>query len=180
LIDRFILFLFFFCFTFFCFCFVFPGVFITIYIMARKMMSIPMRILSGYLVAVNVGTFALFAHDKKAAVDHQWRVRESTLQMAALAGGWVGGYAAMEMFRHKTIKQPFRLWYHLAAGANAAAIGAILVGSPSTRQRTLAVFRAAVQAAARGGNRRWQRHRRVGTALSNMKRTRRQRRKHKR
>ncbi len=46
-----------------------------------------MMIVGAYLVAVNVGAAGLFYYDKQCAIRHQWRVRESTLQLSALAGG---------------------------------------------------------------------------------------------
>ncbi len=44
-------------------------------------------LVGGYLVAVNVGAAGLFWYDKQKAIRHEWRVRESTLQLSALAGG---------------------------------------------------------------------------------------------
>jgi hypothetical protein len=38
----------------------------------------------------------------------KFQVPEATLQASALLGGWAGGLWAMEKFRHKTKKQPFR------------------------------------------------------------------------
>ena len=36
------------------------------------------------------------------------KVPEATLHVSALLGGWAGGMWAMDKFRHKTKKQPFR------------------------------------------------------------------------
>ncbi|CAN5229198.1 DUF1294 domain-containing protein [soil metagenome] len=51
--------------------------------------------------------FCLFWYDKAQARDHGWRVRESTLLFAAIAGG-VGAWFAQHLLRHKTRKEPFR------------------------------------------------------------------------
>ncbi|ELR15728.1 uncharacterized protein ACA1_379090 [Acanthamoeba castellanii str. Neff] len=77
-----------------------------------------MMIVGAYLVAVNVGAAGLFYYDKQCAIRHQWRVRESTLQLSALAGGWAGGILAMQTFRHKTAKSSFQVPYYTAAAAN--------------------------------------------------------------
>lgn len=58
-----------------------------------------------YLGAVNVGSVALFGWDKFQAQNGGWRVSEADLCKTALAGGWLGGFMAMQLFRHKTRKQ---------------------------------------------------------------------------
>lgn len=59
-----------------------------------------------YLTVVNLTGFAVMGIDKRKAVRHLWRVRESTLFLIALLGGSVGSILGMRMFRHKT-----RHWY---------------------------------------------------------------------
>lgn len=49
------------------------------------------QILVGYLAAMNVGSAAVFYHDKQSALRGHWRVSEVTLCTTALLGGWVGG-----------------------------------------------------------------------------------------
>jgi uncharacterized membrane protein YsdA (DUF1294 family) len=41
----------------------------------------------------------------------QWRVRESTLQLLALAGGWPGALVGMHYFQHKTRKTGFQIMF---------------------------------------------------------------------
>lgn len=86
----------------------------------------------GYFAVVNAASVGLFWYDKNQALRHGWRVRridfrapacpcltfvcssqvpEATLQLSALAGGWLGGMWAMDKFRHKTKKEPFRTMY---------------------------------------------------------------------
>lgn len=50
--------------------------------------------------------------DKRAAQRGEWRVRERTLHLIALAGGWPGAILAQRLFRHKTSDRPFRLVFH--------------------------------------------------------------------
>jgi len=51
-------------------------------------------------------------------VSHGWRVEERVLCLTGLMGGWIGGYWAMDKFRHKTQKQSFRNMYHTAVAIN--------------------------------------------------------------
>ena len=59
-----------------------------------------------YLTVINLTGVAVMGIDKRKAVRHLWRVRESTLFLIALLGGSVGSILGMRMFRHKT-----RHWY---------------------------------------------------------------------
>lgn len=40
--------------------------------------------------------------DKKKAIKHEWRIKEKTLFILALLGGFIGSYIGMKTFRHKT------------------------------------------------------------------------------
>ena len=55
-----------------------------------------------YLIIVNIIGFALFGVDKHKAVRHAWRIKESTLFLAAFIGGSIGCILGMQVFRHKT------------------------------------------------------------------------------
>jgi uncharacterized membrane protein YsdA (DUF1294 family) len=84
----------------------------------------PVRfLLSGYFLLINAASFALFGYDKHQATTHQYRIPERTLWLTALAGGWVGGFAGMNHFHHKTKKEEFRVPYYLASGINAVGLG---------------------------------------------------------
>ncbi|KAF2071213.1 hypothetical protein CYY_007465 [Polysphondylium violaceum] len=85
------------------------------------------RLLIGYGAAVNVGAAGLFYYDKQQAIAHKWRVRESTLQLTALFGGWIGGLYAMQTFKHKRAKQSFKNVYFAAIGGNLAMIAGSFV-----------------------------------------------------
>ena len=62
-----------------------------------------------WLLAVNLITFAYYAYDKRRARGARPRVPESVLHGLALAGGTLGAYLGMRLFRHKTVKGSFRL-----------------------------------------------------------------------
>ncbi|WP_417456491.1 DUF1294 domain-containing protein [Kordiimonas sp.] len=60
-----------------------------------------------YSVA-SIITFLVYGFDKFAAVRRSLRVRESTLLLLGLLGGWPGALVAQHGFRHKTRKIGFR------------------------------------------------------------------------
>lgn len=68
-----------------------------------------MNIFAIYLIAVNIITFAAYGIDKLKAVKHWSRISEKTLIVLALIGGSVGASFGMEMFRHKTKHNKFRI-----------------------------------------------------------------------
>ena len=55
-----------------------------------------------YLLTVNALGFLLMLVDKYKARKNLWRIPEKTLLGVALAGGSIGAYAGMQLFRHKT------------------------------------------------------------------------------
>ncbi len=65
------------------------------------------RILLAYLVIINLVTFAAFAIDKIAAIEHRFRIRIITLLALSFIGGSLGGIIAMYLFDHKTQKDYF-------------------------------------------------------------------------
>ena len=60
------------------------------------------------LCIINVITFFVYGLDKLKAVNHWWRIPERVLLWLAAAGGSVGAYLGMIVFRHKTLKPLFR------------------------------------------------------------------------
>jgi len=75
-----------------------------------------------YYLAAAVLTAAVYGFDKLAAVRGWWRVREQSLHLLALLGGWPGAYLGQWLFRHKTRKQPFRTVFWFMAGLNLIAL----------------------------------------------------------
>lgn len=55
-----------------------------------------------YLAAVNLAGFLLMGLDKWKAKHRKWRIPEKVLFGAAIAGGSLGAWAGMYVFRHKT------------------------------------------------------------------------------
>lgn len=83
----------------------------------------------GLLSAVAV---VVYAADKSAAQQGRWRTSESTLHTIALVGGWPGALVARHVFRHKTIKQPFRTIFLFTVAANCAALAWFVLDAPLT------------------------------------------------
>ncbi len=79
------------------------------------------------LLGLNLATFCAYALDKRAARKGGWRIRERTLHLWSLAGGWPAGWWAQQVLRHKSAKASFRNAYwltvllHLGAVAGWAA-----------------------------------------------------------
>lgn len=57
----------------------------------------------------NVVVFGVYAFDKAAARNGDWRVRESTLLWLAVLGGGIGAFLSQWLLRHKTRKPPFHV-----------------------------------------------------------------------
>ena len=71
-----------------------------------------MLLLMALYLPASLAAVLLYGIDKAAARRDRRRIRESTLHLVALAGGWPGALLARRAFRHKTRKQPFSavLW----------------------------------------------------------------------
>ena len=70
--------------------------------------------------------FFFYGFDKARARAGAGRVPESVLHALALAGGSIGAYLGMRVFRHKTVKGPFRAFFWLIVLVQATLIGLIL------------------------------------------------------
>ena len=58
----------------------------------------------GAYVAVSGVTLGFYGWDKFQAGRNRWRVRERTLHLLELFGGWPGGLVGQTLFRHKRRK----------------------------------------------------------------------------
>ena len=77
---------------------------------------------------LNLTAFALMGVDKGLAKAGRRRIPERTLQVWALVGGWIGSWAGVFAFRHKTQKTAFLVPLGLATLINLAAVGWWLFG----------------------------------------------------
>jgi uncharacterized membrane protein YsdA (DUF1294 family) len=100
-----------------------------------------MTLLIGAYLLASLAAVILYASDKAAARRGERRIRESTLHLVAVVGGWPGAMLARHWFRHKTRKQPFGmiLWgcsalnLGLVAWLATADAAAALGGLPACR-----------------------------------------------
>lgn len=82
----------------------------------------------GVYMAMSLATFIVYAGDKRAARQQQWRVSEGTLHGLALACGWPGALLAQQMLRHKSAKPGFRRLFWLTVILNV--LGFMLIFTP--------------------------------------------------
>ena len=64
---------------------------------------------AAYIALISLIAVILTVHDKRAAVKHKWRVRESTLLLAAALGGAAAMLVTMRLIRHKTKHAKFMM-----------------------------------------------------------------------
>ena len=67
-----------------------------------------------WLLSAGVATVVAYGYDKLQAAQGSWRVPEMVLHLLSLAGGFLGGWAGMLGFRHKTQKTVFTVVLALA------------------------------------------------------------------
>lgn len=60
----------------------------------------------------------VYAKDKKAAQNNQWRTPEYRLHFLSMLGGWVGAKIAQTLLRHKSIKKSFLVKYWITVAIN--------------------------------------------------------------
>lgn len=73
-------------------------------------------------VLLNLGAFLAYWHDKFAAQNGRWRIKEDTLHLWSLAGGWGGAWFAQQVLRHKSVKASFRAIYWSTVMTHCAAV----------------------------------------------------------
>ncbi len=62
-----------------------------------------------YYLIISMITATAYGIDKRAAINEEQRIPEILLHTMALLGGWPGALISQQLFRHKTIKVPFRI-----------------------------------------------------------------------
>lgn len=67
-----------------------------------------------YLLIINIVGFAAMGIDKKKSIKRGWRIPERTLILLAFAGGALGSFLGMYIFRHKTKHMKFVILLPLA------------------------------------------------------------------
>jgi uncharacterized membrane protein YsdA (DUF1294 family)/cold shock CspA family protein len=90
---------------------------------------LPWLVFPWYL-GLSLVTFVVFGWDKASARGGFRRTPEKSLGALALAGGWPGGWIAMQSLRHKTQKASFHRRFWFAAVLNIAVLGVMAYGGP--------------------------------------------------
>ncbi len=80
-----------------------------------------------YFLVINLFGFLIMFIDKKKAEHNAWRIPEKTLLLTTMLGGFIGTYAGMKLFRHKTQKPRFSVGIPAIAIIEIVAIIYILV-----------------------------------------------------
>lgn len=70
----------------------------------------------------SVITYFIYAKDKSAAINNEWRIPENTLHLHSVLCGWPGAIVAQQRLRHKTRKVSFRTVFWLTVIVNVTAI----------------------------------------------------------
>ncbi len=68
-----------------------------------------MTVVYAYLIIINAAGFLFMLIDKRKAQKDLWRIPERTLLGIALFGGSFGTLLGMNLFRHKTKHDKFRI-----------------------------------------------------------------------
>jgi uncharacterized membrane protein YsdA (DUF1294 family) len=89
--------------------------------------AIPLPLLVGWLVVVNVATAVAYAYDKTSAQRGGRRIRERTLLLLNVLGGVVGAWVVFFGMRHKTLHRRFWIVQSLATILWAAVVVGVLV-----------------------------------------------------
>lgn len=71
-------------------------------------------VIPAWYAVASVVAWCLYASDKRRAREGLWRVKETTLHLTEILGGWPGAFLAQRKFRHKTVKRSFQGAFWLA------------------------------------------------------------------
>ena len=96
-------------------------IFIHFIIAAYFLGYVPQTVLLTYLI-MSLITYIVYGVDKSKAKRKVWRIRESTLHLLALMGGWPGAAIAQQVFRHKINKVTFKIIFWFIIAFNIAAL----------------------------------------------------------
>jgi len=88
--------------------------------------------LLAWLAAITLVAFFAYGYDKLVAIRGRTRVPEKVLLTLACAGGTLGAFAGMRLFRHKTTKARFQrgFWLIVAAQVTLVALYVAWVTRP--------------------------------------------------
>jgi uncharacterized membrane protein YsdA (DUF1294 family) len=91
----------------------------------------------GLYLGASAVAFFTYAVDKAAAQGNRWRIKESTLHLLGLVGGWPGALLAQKTLRHKSKKEEFQTVFWATVVFNCCVLGWILTKSGSNFIQTI-------------------------------------------
>lgn len=71
------------------------------------------KLVFGGVGAISFIAFTAFGWDKRKAQGGRRRISERTLHLLELFGGWPGSYLGQRVFRHKTLKRSYQVYFWL-------------------------------------------------------------------
>ena len=98
--------------------------FVVLYLVVSILWRVPPVVAAAY-GALSVVCFVFYAADKQAARSGGWRVKEDTLLLVGLLGGWPGAVLAQQFLRHKSAKVSFRAAFWVTVVVNVLAFVAL-------------------------------------------------------
>lgn len=87
----------------------------------------PISFILLYVLAINIVTYLLYVYDKKAAIHHQWRIKETILHVVMFIGGTIGAIIGQKQLRHKTQKRSFRRRFYLLIALQLILLGLLII-----------------------------------------------------
>lgn len=112
--------------------------FITVLFASVYLVDYPPIIVLFYIL-ISAITYAVYAFDRSAMRNGEWRVSEWLLHALSLLGGWPGALMAQSLLRYKIIEQPFRMIFWLTALANFSVFLYTLTGHGADRLAQLII-----------------------------------------
>jgi uncharacterized membrane protein YsdA (DUF1294 family) len=80
-----------------------------------------------WIGGVSIASFLTYAYDKSIAGHGITRVPEVVLHLLTALGGTLGSFAAMRIFRHKTLKRPFQMIFWAIVAIQVVVIVLLLI-----------------------------------------------------
>ena len=84
----------------------------------------------GWVTAISLLTFAVYAFDKRRAVKNGERTPETLLHLLELLGGWPGAFLGQRLLRHKSAKVSYQFVFWLIVLAYEVVAADWLLGWP--------------------------------------------------
>ena len=78
-----------------------------------------------WCLVMSLVAFIAYWIDKSAAVRGDWRIKESTLHMFELLGGWPGAFLAQRMLHHKNRKVSYQVEFFILTVINVGVLAYI-------------------------------------------------------